>query len=233
VLEKGEIYIITEITIRKMMRKIADTIGSSSEKEIIKKVVSGESVLFEILVRRYNGVLYKIARMYGFNSQDSEDIVQEAHITAFTELKNFEQRSSYKTWISKITINKCLYKIKHGKSKKEISSSQLLEPVQSTKAEADKKLNSEEFLKILEICVQRLPLSYRTVFVLREVEGYSVNDTSALLDITAANVKVRLNRAKVLLRKEIEKFYSPHELFDIKLAKCDDIVKSVFMKILG
>ena len=170
--------------------------------------------------------------MYGFSSDDAEDIVQDAHISAFTELKNFKQRSTYKTWISKIMINKCLYKAKYAHSNKEVSASHLIneseEPVHSTKVESDRIVNNHELLNIIEVCVQRLPLSYRTVFVLREVEGHNVNDTAALLEISPANVKVRLNRAKVLLRKELEKFYTPSELFDIKLAKCDNIVKGVF-----
>jgi RNA polymerase sigma-70 factor (ECF subfamily) len=217
------------------MKKILDFIGTPNEKDIIKKVVEGETILFEILMRRYNGVLYKIAKMYGFTSEDAEDLVQEAHMAAFTDLKKFEQRSSYKTWISKIMINKCLYKIKYDSSKKEFSASRLIDenqkPIHAVNIETNKIINNQELLRILEICVQRLPLTYRTVFVLREVEGYSVAETAALLDITPANVKVRLNRAKVTLRKEIEKFYSPADLFEIKLTNCDDIVRGVFDRI--
>jgi RNA polymerase sigma-70 factor (ECF subfamily) len=217
------------------MKKILNLIGTTNEKDIIKKVVAGDTILFEILMRRYNGVLYKIAKMYGFKSEDAEDLVQEAHMAAFTELNKFEQRSSYKTWISKIMINKCLYKIKYGSSKKEVSATGQIDetqkPIHTTDIESDKKINNQELLRIIEICVQRLPLNFRTVFVLREVEGYSVAETATLLDITPANVKVRLNRAKVILRKEIEKFYSASDLFEIKLTNCDDIVSGVYDRI--
>ena len=216
------------------MKKIEKLIGSVSDEDIIEKIKKGETILFEILMRRYNGALYKIAKMYGFNSEDAEDIVQEVHIVTLKELKNFKHRSSYKTWVSKIMINKCLYKIKHGQFKKELSSGQSMneteKPVHVTDVPSDKKIINQELLKILEICVQRLSIEYRTVFVLREVQGYTIKETAGLLDITMANVKVRLSRAKALLRNEIEKFYSPSDLFDIKLEKCDEIVKQVFDK---
>ena len=93
-----------------------NTILSSAlqEEEIIKKIVGGEKALFEVFIRRYNSVLYKIARCYGFNHQDAEDLMQETHVAAYTNLKNFQFRSSYKTWISKILIHKCVYKLSYG-----------------------------------------------------------------------------------------------------------------------
>lgn len=216
------------------MKKIEKLIGSINDEDIIEKIKKGETILFEILMRRYNGVLYKIAKMYGFTSEEAEDIVQEVHIVALKELKTFQYRSSYKTWVSKIMINKCLYKIKHGRFKKELSSQIMHEtekPIHLTDVPSDKKIINQELLKILEICVQRLPLDYRTVFVLREVQGYNIKETANLLDISSANVKVRLSRGKALLRIEIEKFYSPSDLFDIKLEKCDEIVKEVFYRL--
>lgn len=216
------------------MKKPEKAIGSVDEEEIIKKIISGETILFEILMRRTNGLLYKIAKMYGFSSNLAEDIVQEVHITALAELKNFKHRSLYKTWVSKIMINKCNYELKHGRFKKELllpSISETQRPIHVADVASDRKLINEEFLKILEVCVQNIPLIYRTVFVLREVEEYSVSETAELLEISHSNVKVRLNRAKVLLRNEFEKYYSPSDLFDIKLDRCDDIVTQVFNKL--
>jgi RNA polymerase sigma factor (sigma-70 family) len=213
------------------MKKSKKITGSASDEDLINKIVGGETILFEILMRRYNGVLYKIAKMYGFKSEDAEDLVQEAHIIAFSQLSKFEYRSSYKTWLSRVMINLCLHEIKHRRSKKEIFSSEISnekeKPMYNVEPGTEKTIYNHELLKILEICVQRLPLIYRTVFVLREVEGYNVAETSSLLDISSSNVKIRLNRAKILLRKEIEKFYSPADLFDIKLDNCDKIVSNV------
>ena len=94
-------------------------------------------------MRRYNGALYKIAKMYGVTSEDAEDLVQEVHIIALRELKNFQHRSTYKTWVSKIMINKCLYKMKHGHFKKELFSGQSInetqKPVHATNVPSDKR----------------------------------------------------------------------------------------------
>src|SRR5438067_770409 len=97
-----------------------------SEADIITKIISGETSLFELLIRRYNPVLYKIAKSYGFNHQDAEDLVQETHIAAYLKLSQFEGRASYKTWLSKIMVNNCLYKLNHGHSKNEQPDSEII-----------------------------------------------------------------------------------------------------------
>ena len=90
---------------------------------------------------------------------------------------------------------------------------------------------NRELSMVLEKSIQNIPVMYRTVFLLREVEGFSVAETSDLLNITATNVKVRLNRAKRLLQKEIEQVYSQADLFSFNLVYCDKLVQRVFEKI--
>src|SRR5688572_2590649 len=89
----------------------------NSDDEIIQRILSGEIALFELLIRRYNSVLYKISRSYGFNHHDAQDLMQDTHVAAYENLKQFEGKASYKTWISKIMIHKCLYRLKHGHGK--------------------------------------------------------------------------------------------------------------------
>jgi RNA polymerase sigma factor (sigma-70 family) len=96
-------------------------LSKNSEEEIIQKIVDGETALFEILIRKYNSLLYKIARGYGFDHEEAKDLLQETHIAAYQNLKKFEARSAYKTWIAKIMVNKCLYKLSYGSSKYEVS----------------------------------------------------------------------------------------------------------------
>ena len=219
------------------MGKLSEIIGAVSEKEIIKKIVNGEIALFEVLVRRYNPVLYKIARSFGFNHQDTEDLVQETHVTAYTDLKNFEHRATYKTWISKIIIHKCVHTLKSGYFKHEKLHEDIidenLEPVPSTKDSqgTESTIINRELSKVLESSLQYLPVSYRTVFILREIEGFNVAETAELLNISSINVKVRLNRAKVMLRQQLEKFYSYTDIYDFNLNICDNILEGVFQKI--
>jgi RNA polymerase sigma-70 factor (ECF subfamily) len=219
------------------MRNLADDIVVNSELSVIKKIVKGEIALFELLIRRYNSVLYKIARSYGFNHQDAEDLMQDTHVSAYTSLQKFEGRSSYKTWISKIMVNKCLYKLKYGYFKNEAPSETVVEqnyqPMHASIKEnqTENVLLNHELAAVLEKSLQGIPVMYRTVFVLREVEGFSVAETAELLEITPVNVKVRLSRAKTLLQKQVEQFYSRTEIYSFNLVYCDAIVQKVLQRI--
>jgi RNA polymerase sigma-70 factor (ECF subfamily) len=204
----------------------------SSEEEIIRKILDGEMALFEILIRRYNSILYKIARSYDFNHEEAQDLLQETHISAYQNLKKFQSRSSYKTWIAKIMVNKCLYKLSYGSSKYEVShqvSDENLQPMFSSKKQnTEHEVLNKELSHILEKSLEIIPVHYRTVFILREVEGLSVAETAEMLSVTPVNVKVRLNRAKNLLQKELERYYSKTQLYDFNLVYCDSVVKNVF-----
>jgi len=219
------------------MEKTLDTVCISTETEIIQKILAGEIALFEVLIRRYNAVLYKIARSYGFNHQDAEDLMQDTHVAAYTNLRKFEGRSSYKTWISRIMNHKCIYKLKYGYFKNEFPSEQIQELnkepmyVKSKECQTEDLLMNRELGIVLEKSLQNIPVLYRTVFVLREIEGFSVAETADLMDITSVNVKVRLNRAKVLLQKQIEQVYTHTDLYSFNLIYCDAIVHKVFEKI--
>ena len=207
-----------------------------NEEELIKKIVEGEKKLFEVLIRRHNSLLYKLARCYGFNHQDAEDIMQETHVAAFTNLKNFQHKASYKTWLSKILIHKCVYKLSYGYFKNERPGTnkihEQVKPVsnQSTMG-TEKIILNKELSKVLEKSLEEIPLTYRTVFILREVEGFSTNETAELMNSTPVNVKVRLNRAKALLQKKLETFYSARDIYEFNAIFCDAMVKRVLQKI--
>src|SRR4051812_39045841 len=101
------------------MKALLEKISITTDDAIIEKVLNGDMALFEILIRRYNPVLYKIARSHGFNHQDAEDLMQDTHVAAYQHLAQFEGKASYKTWISRIMVHKCLYKLKYGYHKNE------------------------------------------------------------------------------------------------------------------
>jgi RNA polymerase sigma-70 factor (ECF subfamily) len=219
------------------MQNLSGNVAVDSDLSAIEKIVKGEVSLFEILIRKYNSVLYKIARSYGFNHQDAEDLMQDTHVSAYMSLQKFEGRSSYKTWISKIMVNKCLYKLKYGYFKNEVPAETAVESnhqpmyVSTKENQTENVLLNHELASVLEKSLQSIPVMYRTVFVLREVEGFSVAETAELLEITEVNVKVRLNRAKTLLQKRVEQFYSRTEIYSFNLVYCDAIVHKVFERI--
>ena len=205
----------------------------NTDDEIIRKILAGEIPLFEILIRRYNGPLYKIARSFGLNHQDAQDMMQETHLQAYLKLQTFRHEASYKTWLSKIMVRNCLRQIDKSSYKNEQPSTEMIQegmlPMFSSNTDGmNKTMNNKEMVKLVEFSLEQLPLSYKTVFVLREMEGFSVAETASLLNITTINVKVRLNRAKAMLHKELEKLYTASDLFEFNLIYCDQVVKNVF-----
>lgn len=202
-----------------------------SEAEIIKRIVSGEAVLFEILIKRNNSILYKTGMSYGFNHQDVEDLMQETYISAYTNLSKFENRSSFKTWLIRIMLNQCHHRSKKFSYLKErpnqISERENVIPMFSSYSDTGKSILNREMNDIIQRAITRIPVEYRIVFSLREVSGFSVAETAEALEITPSNVKVRLNRARTMLRKEIEQMYKGEDLFEYNLVYCDRMVEKV------
>jgi len=217
------------------MEKLHSTPAVSSEEEIIEKIIAGETALFEVLIRRYNGVLYKIARCYGFNHQDAEDLMQETHFSAYTNLAAFKKKATYKTWVSKILIHKCVYKLSYGYFKNEMQEGSVSENAtplfRPGKTSTEDMVFNKELSRVLEKSLREIPLTYRTVFILREIEGFGVNETAELINTTPVNVKVRLNRAKAMLQKKLESFYSATDIYEFNQVYCDAMVKKVFQLI--
>jgi len=208
-----------------------------SDAEVINEILLGNAALFEIFIRRYNPVLYKTGRGYGYNHQDTEDLMQETFINSFRSLSKFENRSSFKTWVIRIMLNQCYHKSQKFSSQNkptveisinENSGSMFLTTNHSN---TDSVIN-KELKNIIEAALNKLPEDYRMVFTLRELTGLNVAETAELLNITTTNVKVRLNRAKMMLRKVIEKIYSADDIYEFNLIYCDKIVAAVMKKIV-
>lgn len=210
-----------------------------SDEELITRIIAGETSLLEIVIRRYNPLLYKIARSYGLNHEDAEDMMQESFFAAYTMLPQFRKEASFKTWLTRIHLHKCYHKISYGHFKYEEAAPEalpenthVLHPSQD-QMQTEKTIINRELAGLLELSLQQLPLIYRNVFVLREVEGFSIAETASLLDISQVNVKVRLNRAKAMLQKQLEHFYTSTELYEFNLCYCDKIVAHVLNRIAG
>lgn len=208
--------------------------GELTEKEIIQRVQKGEKQLYSVLVKRYNAYLYKVGRSYNFNHADTEDLMQETYIDAFKNLSQFESRSSFKTWIIRIMIHNCYRKKTRLSYKNEIDQ----EPEEndtpmfaSDNNNTNRIIQNHELHNTIENALLKIPLDYRMVFTLREVNGINVAETAHLLNISEANVKVRLNRAKTLLQVEINKAYSAEEIFEFNLIHCHPLTEGVMKNV--
>jgi len=200
-----------------------------SDEEIVKKILRGETALFEVLMRKYNERLYRISLSIVNDGDAAEDIMQTAYINAYRQLVNFEGRSSFGTWLTRILINESLlYK------KREQRTQQLVMETTFTDEHDETPLSgllNKELKDILEKAVARLPEKYRVVFVMREVQGMSTDETMEALDLGESNVKMRLIRAKEMLRESLQNLWNPRDIYEFNLVRCDRIVDNVMGQI--
>jgi len=206
-----------------------------SDNDLVQKVLDGETKLYELIIRRYNSYLYKIGRSQHYNHEDTQDLMQDTYIDAFNGLKGFEHRSSFKTWLIKIMLHNC-YRKRQKWNYQHIISSELNEGskfmfITNERLDTNKTVMTKELNAIMEDALLHIPTDYRMVFTLREVNGLNVKETAEALSISDANVKVRLNRAKAMLRKELTKSYSAEEVFEFNLIYCDAVVDKVMNRI--
>lgn len=202
-----------------------------TDRELVDRILNSETALFELVIRRNNASLYRIGMMYRFSHEDTQDLMQETYIEAYKHLHQFESRSSFRTWISKIMLHLCYRKTqtwgwKHVEAMTDDSPVSDMETNETSDIVMNKELNS-----VIEKSLLNIPEKYRIAFALREINGLSVVETANILEVSEGNVKTRVNRAKAYLRNEIEKFYNKEEIFEFNLIYCDAMVDRVMRKI--
>ncbi len=162
--------------------------------------------------------------------------MQDSFVDAYTNLSKFENRSSFKTWIIRIMLSNCFRKQQKSSYKNEVRNeiSEGAVPIFSTRQDNDtiNSVMNNEQRHVIENALAKVPEDYRIVFSLREMNGLNVLETAEALSISESNVKVRLNRAKAMLRKEIEKTYTSEDIYEFNLVYCDSMVERV-MKIIN
>jgi RNA polymerase sigma-70 factor (ECF subfamily) len=157
--------------------------------------------------------------------------MQDTFINAYVSLSKFKNQSSFKTWIIKIMLNNCYHKQKKFSFKYETSNTinEKSVPMFSNNKHTDatNEVVNRELNHVIEKSLEQIPNEYRMVFSLREITGLNVAETAETLNISESNVKVRLNRAKLMLRKQIENKYTAADIFDFNLIYCDAMVSRV------
>jgi RNA polymerase sigma-70 factor, ECF subfamily len=188
---------------------------ASDELALVRAAKGGNIDAFEQLVKRYDRNVFRIAQHITQNHEDAEDVVQEAFLKSFQNLNNFQEQSKFYTWLVRIAVNEALMKLRRRRTGKLVS---LDEDVQTEEDSvprevADWSPNPEqlytqaELRDILQKTIQGLPPSFRTVFVLRDVEGLSTEETAEALDLSIPAVKSRLLRARLQLRNRLTKYF--------------------------
>jgi RNA polymerase sigma factor (sigma-70 family) len=200
------------------------------DAELVKRVLEGEKRVFEVIIRRYNQRLYRIGMSILNSNMEVEDAMQTAYINAYEHLAQFEHRSSFITWLTRIMLNQC-YEQKR-KSQLLVANAEQAHNITNMKTPVNILVN-KELSGALENAIVRLPEKYRLVFMLREMNDLSVKETAEALNIEEANVKVRLNRAKSMLREHLNSYMKDH-VYSFHLTRCDIVTNHVlaYLKIV-
>lgn len=209
------------------------------EAEVIKRILAGEKELYEILVRRNNQKLYRIVRGYLKNEAEIEDVMQNSYIIAYTKLYQFNLESKFSTWLIRIGINESLAVLRKEKKVLSIDSYNrnaeddfISEIPDSRQLNPQEKMTQKETKQFLENAIDHLDAKYRTVYIMKEVEGMSQKEISDVLDISVANVKVRLHRAKGILKETLFRLSSSTDVFEFGFGRCDRMTENVMKNIL-
>lgn len=205
-----------------------------SDHEAIADVLRGNREMFEVLIRRYNARLYQLGMTYLRSHALAEDAMQNAYLKAFLHLGSFQQNASFSTWLTRIMINECLMMIRKRKSQDEKARSEDLRANFPTHDwnHGGTTMNAKEMKALLEKAIGELPENYRAIYVLREVQQLTIEETAAALDISEASVKVGLHRAREKLKHQLLKSVEGVELFPFHLAYCTPLTQRVMSTIL-
>jgi len=215
-------------------------LGRSAEladEEVVHRVLAGETALFEILMRRYNQRLYLVARAILREDAEAEDVMQDAYVRAYQHLDQFAGRAKFSTWLTRIAVHEALARANRRRRYEALDASpnsqgeNMMFP--SNVPSPEQEAAAAQTNGMLEAAILSLPETYRTVLMLRDMEELSTAETAEALELTEQNVKVRLHRARALLRRELyaRAGTSRPTAFSFMAPRCDRVVRNVFERL--
>jgi RNA polymerase sigma-70 factor (ECF subfamily) len=210
-----------------------------ADDTLVKQVLSGDARFFEVLMRRHNPRVFRAARAILGDDEQAEEIMQETYVRAYTHLVQFEGRASFATWLTRIAVHEAFARRRKLKQETPTDPADFGDGADEASAFGGSAEGPEDAVhrsdvrRVLSRCVDALPESLRTVFVLRAVEGMSVTEVAECLELSEDNVKVRLHRARSVLQKEISATFEEalEDVFSFHLARCDRVVRGVLERI--
>ena len=210
----------------------------ASDLQLIERVRAGEIALYELLMRRHNQRIYRVIRSVVSNDLEAEDILQEAWVRAFEHLNQFAGRANFSTWVARIAFNEALARRRTSArwTPLEDEAGNIMPELnrqQTTSATPETEAIQGQLGQMLQSAVDTLPETYRSVFVLREVEQLNTSETAECLGLSEEAVKTRLHRSRALLRRELENRMGStiREAYSFLGARCDRVVACVLERI--
>ena len=208
-----------------------------SDEEVVERVLAGDTALYEVVMRRYNTRLYRVARSILKNDGEAEDVMQDAYVKAFQHLSQFARRAKFSTWLTRIAVHEAIARVQEARrfedwdnmnenQQNEIGATPLRSNPESETA-------SVEMSKILEQAIEKLPDGYRAIVMMRDVEDMTTAEAAECLSLSEENVKIRLHRAHGMLRKELyaNARISAADAFPFHAPRCDRVVANVFTRL--
>jgi RNA polymerase sigma-70 factor (ECF subfamily) len=210
--------------------------AEQSDEHIVQQVLDGNTALFELLMRRHNERLYRAARAITRDEREAEDVMQQAYLNAFSNLRQFKGHAQFATWLTRIAINEALARVRsRGRYEPFDDHASNVETFTSRNSTPDpeRQAFTGELRDLLEWAIDTLPDGAREVFVLRDVEGLSTAETAASLDVSVDVVKTRLSRARGALRRALlaRAGASAADAFRFQRPRCDRVVAQVLAHI--
>jgi RNA polymerase sigma-70 factor (ECF subfamily) len=207
-----------------------------SDEQVVSQVLAGQTAMFEIVMRRHNQRLYRVARAILRDDAEAEDVMQDAYVRAYEHLSQFAGAAKFSTWLTRIAVHEALARRHRRNRYEELDHTSEQDPMERFAAltpNPEQQTSNSELRQMLEQAVAELPEPYRAVFMLRDVEEMSTSEAAYALEITEQNVKVRLHRARALLRRNLYARAGAErtQAFTFHAVRCDRVVKNVFERI--
>jgi len=189
----------------------------NDDNDLVRQLKRGSESALEILLQRYAAKVYSLASRLTRNHLDAEEVLQDVFHTVFIKIKRFEGKSSFSSWLYRITVNSSLMKLRKRRQDKSALMEDVLPDFKndirlkgSAEVEGDVALQQHQVREALELAVRKLPDDYRPVFVLRDIDGLTSREVGKILRLTVPAVKSRLHRSRLMLRKELLSFYQSY-----------------------
>ncbi len=207
-----------------------------TDLEVIERVKAGETALYEIIMRRYNQRLYRVVRSILREDSEAEDVIQDAYVLAYQHLYQYRGPAPFSAWLTRIAVNEALHRLRMHKrnlSIEDIDGDGEAMNITETSLNPEQRASVAELGHLLEDAVLDLPLQYRAVVMLRDIEDLSTAETAAALDISEENVKIRLHRGRTLARNRLFERVGSNakKAFPFMGVRCDRVVANVFRQL--
>lgn len=204
-----------------------------TDSDLVRRVVDGDAALFEILMRRYNQRVYRAVRAVLRTDDEVEDVMQQAYLNAFANLRQFAERAQFSTWLIRIAVNEALARLRKRDRDAWDGDEDVMNRIESAAPDPEQQAQTSELREVMEEELAALPATYRTVLVLRDVEGLSTAETASSLDVSEEVVKTRLHRARAMVRERIADRAGAAltSVWSFGNARCDRVVEAVMARL--